>query len=1363
MKFSKTILISGLIFLFSFSCVCDSFAQDTVVVQTLTFDDITKRRDIWQFPDDSESFRKILMYYRLKCDSRTTHDHFNCGEWDYLTYNTVYTHTGVYDSTLKEFPMYMVGRQAPDTIFYANAPSTMTNKRNKYSIVYDNVISEEEIVVGEGFKELTITPGYHRIQFLLDKKILKNMGLKSGNLDKIKFGINKASIELKDVTIRMSNTSLKFLNKITNKDLQEIFHLDSYNTDAGLNTFNLTNPFKWTTLSNLIVDFSFYTEDVSEEFSIIAYNDTSSLHVTGTDGYLYFDGMNDNVNCGDIDALDGISKFTFETWVRIDRWQAWNNIIGKEGKVLLQMGATEGQLYCIVRNPDNTHGNASYAINMNEWTHLAMVFDGTKTTNSEKLKLYVNGEKQTLTYNDSIPDTTPDYDGPFGITDVSANNSAMKGGIDEVRVWKTSLDGETIKSWMSKEIDYSHPDYSDLLAYYMLNEGEGYTATDNSGNGNDGKLIGIPEWRAIRPVEIVKRESIETKIPIIVLIQGEYESHIDTMITDVEVQRTPISIAKYKIRGNGIEIEDVTYAWPAGWLVNYDLSGNVLDTVFVQYDDFILNDVISYYEEPFEILDPYEIGRYITPYGINLDLGPDGFEWIYDVTDYAPLLQGEVDFAAGNQQELIDVRFEFIKGTPPRDVLNINRPWGARRSYSYRNLDDDTNLPATKVGLNKDAKQFKLRARLTGHGHNSNTGDPPHCCEWKDNIHYFNVNGEQIADWHIWRYNECGLNPVWPQGGTWNGRREGWCPGDIVFDYDFEITEYITSDSVTVDYAITPVPANNLGMGSGNYVTAIHLFEYADLNNEVDAEVYDVIAPSSRDYFSRINPICSNPWVVIRNNGREPLTSLKFTYSIDGGIEEIFNWSGDINSMKYDTINLPISGNEFWFGDSENKFTVTVSEPNGEVDMYEANDTYISDFTKPDIISGRIVLHYKTNLRPEYFTYRIKDVYGGVVFEKSDLGPSTLYIDSLYLQNGCYTLELLDAAHYGLSYWAYPAQGDGYFRIFNTTNQVIKDFDPDFGYGITYQFSIEDYPQLSIQGPNEVFTADTSVYSTPLVESAYNSWRIDGGISINSTNDDIKVIWGNPGTGYVTLIQHIPTIGYKDSIKKPINIKARQGTIVLSCDSSIQEYSAGDFLIMPVYLKGIDNLNITAVKADLRFNSSLLTPLMQTDTITMNAGETIISLTIPVEGMHGGLLSELSFRASLGNDTSTTLNWENVEVIGDPVNIETYNGRFSLAGVCMEGGFPRLISMDGQANLNIVKPNPTEGNLVIDYEIIEDGRTEIYIINSSGEKVKSIMNNVKTAGAYTVNSKISELSSGTYFIILKTPTIKKSVIVKLVK
>jgi hypothetical protein len=99
---------------------------------------------------------------------------------------------------------------------------------------------------------------------------------------------------------------------------------------------------------------------------------------------------------------------------------------------------------------------------------------------------------------------------------------------------------------------------------------------------------------------------------------------------------------------------------------------------------------------------------------------------MYDVTDFAELLKGEVDISAGNQQELIDLRFVMIKGTPAREVKRIQQIWHqATASYRYKNLDNDVNCEPKKVKLLDDAKSFKVRSILSGHGHNSDDGISP--------------------------------------------------------------------------------------------------------------------------------------------------------------------------------------------------------------------------------------------------------------------------------------------------------------------------------------------------------------------------------------------------------------------------------------------------------------------------------------------------------------------------------------------------------------------------------------------------------------------------------------------------------------
>ena len=96
----------------------------------------------------------------------------------------------------------------------------------------------------------------------------------------------------------------------------------------------------------------------------------------------------------------------------------------------------------------------------------------------------------------------------------------------------------------------------------------------------------------------------------------------------------------------------------------------------------VINDTLDYFGVPFEVIDRYELYRYITPYGIGLDLGDDGWTWWYDVTDYLPLLRDSVELQAGNWQELLDLKFHFIEGEPARDVLDVEAFWKGQYGLS---------------------------------------------------------------------------------------------------------------------------------------------------------------------------------------------------------------------------------------------------------------------------------------------------------------------------------------------------------------------------------------------------------------------------------------------------------------------------------------------------------------------------------------------------------------------------------------------------------------------------------------------------------------------------------------------------------
>ncbi len=454
----------------------------------------------------------------------------------------------------------------------------------------------------------------------------------------------------------------------------------------------------------------------------------------------------------------------------------------------------------------------------------------------------------------------------------------------------------------------------------------------------------------------------------------------------------------------------------------------------------------------------YEIGRYITPYGINLTLGPNGFTWIYDVTDYLNLLTDSVKLSAGNTQELLDLKFVFFQGAPIAKVIKIDQVWNTGvSSYSYADLSSNKRMSATSIKIDTNTQRLKLRSRITGHGHNSNDGKYPHCCEWKNNTHSMYSGNVLIKDWSVWQTLDCADNPVFPQGGTWPYAREGWCPGDRVKDTEFDVTRWRTADSLQLDYKITPVPETNLGMGGGNYIMATHIIQYEKPTFLKDAEVYDILSPSTAQINSKFSPSCTEPKIIIRNNSFDTLTELLIEYNISGGYTMTYLWKGKLGFLQMQTIHLPIYDAGFYRGDGQGNFTCSIKKFNGAPDDNSQNNTLNSRFKMPDIYKDKIFIEFKTNNFPLENRYVLRDSRDSIILSKDNLAANKVYRDTLKnIKPGCYTLELLDDGTDGVSFWANPDQGSGYFRLRKATaNTVLKNFGLDFGYRIYYTFIID--------------------------------------------------------------------------------------------------------------------------------------------------------------------------------------------------------------------------------------------------------------------------------------------------------------------
>ena len=471
----------------------------------------------------------------------------------------------------------------------------------------------------------------------------------------------------------------------------------------------------------------------------------------------------------------------------------------------------------------------------------------------------------------------------------------------------------------------------------------------------------------------------------------------------------------------------------------------------------LINDTITYFNTPFEIIKDVEIARYITPYGIQFDLGPNGFAWIYDVTDYQDYLRNTVDLAAHNTQELLDLRFAFIEGIPPRDLHKREPIWSDFRNYNFANMANDIVLPATNLVLSDTSEMFKIKTRMTGHGQ---VGDYA-CCEWVNNNHQINVNGVPRFQWNIWQDTECGENPNIGQGGTWPYAREGWCPGDLVKEHEFELTPFVTpGDTVSLDYVINQVPTTDPGQGGGNYIAAYDLISYSNPNFQNDAAIKDVLNPNNYEYYSKYNPTCSNPRVILKNTGQMPLTSCKIICWITYGDNIEFNWTGNLNFLEETVVEIPVTNNSWWTDlDSNMTFTAYVRDVNGNFgnDEYQYNSVKTTKFDSPERIDGAFFIWLTTNNKASENNYRMIDNAGNIIFERNNLTNQTQYKDTFDLAPGCYSIIIEDTDDDGLSFW-YSAQVEGEtagtMRLRKVGGTYIEFFPGDFGSYHRYDFSV---------------------------------------------------------------------------------------------------------------------------------------------------------------------------------------------------------------------------------------------------------------------------------------------------------------------
>lgn len=462
----------------------------------------------------------------------------------------------------------------------------------------------------------------------------------------------------------------------------------------------------------------------------------------------------------------------------------------------------------------------------------------------------------------------------------------------------------------------------------------------------------------------------------------------------------------------------------------------------------------------YEIKEPFELGRVITPYGTYMRDGTNGFNnnwqqvYWFDVTDFEPLLHDSATirvFYSGWQNGFsATIDFFFIEGTPARKVLQYQNLWGnggGSAGYPDSKTFESGFMSARKIYHVPNAPSARLTFTPTGHGFDNDK----YAAEFYPELFALKINGDTIGTDYIWN-DKCGENPIYPQGGTWVYNRANWCPGGAAGIFSWEIGNKLKADSNELDIDFEPFTWS--GNQTPSYTVSAMLFQYDTFHYIHEASLEDIIAPSDDPNYMRFNPMCDQPIISIKNNGKDTLRSLKITYGFAGQTPANYTWNGALAFGAGTRISLPLL--DFTGVQQNSTFQCSISEPNGSVDELNYNNQKSSKALLTPKLENKIVVWFKTNRAGAENSYKFTDQFGNTIFEKKGFMNDTvmLYKDTINLPNGCINLTLVDSGGDGIDWWANrSAVKSGYFWLRNFSSTVWIRMNPDFGAVMNYRFN----------------------------------------------------------------------------------------------------------------------------------------------------------------------------------------------------------------------------------------------------------------------------------------------------------------------
>ncbi len=198
------------------------------------------------------------------------------------------------------------------------------------------------------------------------------------------------------------------------------------------------------------------------------------------------------------------------------------------------------------------------------------------------------------------------------------------------------------------------------------------------------------------------------------------------------------------------------------------------------------------------------------------------------------------------------------------------------------------------------------------------------------------------------------------------------------------------------------------------------------------------------------------------------------------------------------------------------------------------------------------------------------------------------------------------------------------------------------------------------------------------------------------------------------------------------------------------------FPVKIIYSRNLPPSGATNWTTTISFNRTLLVPVDNSIPSVTNGRIRTLTLTgVRPDLLEIGVLRAVPFIVCLGDTTETVVSVETFDFSnGKKAIISKYNGLLKI-NVCTAGG-NRLFSDDGRLLLSQNHPNPAYSITTIDLDLLEEGRSRLFIADMLGRTIKTIYSDERKAGHYSFEVDLRDLPEGKYIYVLHTPSAIRS-------